>query len=237
MDRWLQTYEKAVDLADKAEQQLADRVAAVRAGGIGGGEINEYSNKVILSLKHLDNHMLQLQDDLELMARDPITYHVTEAELKRREVILATLGNRKKVLTDKLYADPIKQASARDALLSGGNKKRAWGETAATKDLHNAGVLEYNKRRMEEQDETIKNLGRVMTNVEGVAVDIGKEADEHTQLLNRMQPKVEKTTARVANESNRAITFQQKATTGGLWVVIFILFVIIIVLALITILL
>lgn len=64
-----------------------------------------------------------------------------------------------------------------------------------------------------------------------IATNINEELDVHTRLLDHMEGKVERTQIGVARETVRVVTFQEKASTGFLWCVIFLLIVAIIVLA------
>ena len=112
---------------------------------------------------NLENSCAQLEEDLNVQSRDPITYKVyvscfciihelfvyscsTENEINRREGVLMGLQNRIESFKVKISQDPSQ--GARADLMGAGGAKRVWGETAETEGVGNAEVLDLQKRKM-----------------------------------------------------------------------------------------
>jgi len=119
--------------------------------------------------------------------------------------------------------------SDRDALFQSANdptKKRVWGapqETEETRNLDNNGVVSLQKKKMDEQDKILDILGESIGRTKQIAVAIGNETEEQMGLLEDIDERVDKTTARVKNTTRRVERVEAKADTKCMWVTICIL--------------
>jgi len=76
----------------------------------------------------------------------------------------------------------------------------------------------------------LDGLSESISRQKEIALGINDELDVHTRLLDHMDPKVTRTTVGVARETERVMSFTEKASTGFMWCIIILLVVCIIVL-------
>jgi len=113
--------------------------------------------------------------------------------------------------------------------------KRAWGQPARepliSDDHDNAQIIQVQKRIMNEQDEALDILADSVKRQKEIAIEIGKEADEHNQLLDEMDAKVDGTGARIRNATKKVMKVAEDSNTKGMWICICVLILALIVVA------
>jgi len=103
------------------------------------------------------------------------------------------------------------------------NAGRKWGvpqETAETTDLDNGGILTLQQRKMQEQDVALDMLGNSIGRTKEIALAISDEVDEHAALLDDIDGRVDKTSARVRNTTRRVDRIMKKDSSTVMWLII-----------------
>eukprot|EP01095_Lingulamoeba_sp_RSL-Kostka_P004520 TRINITY_DN15753_c0_g1_i1.p1 TRINITY_DN15753_c0_g1~~TRINITY_DN15753_c0_g1_i1.p1 ORF type:complete len:222 (+),score=48.49 TRINITY_DN15753_c0_g1_i1:63-728(+) len=221
MDNWLREYKDLV-----IETQEID------------GHINQ-----LLMLKSRDRYQTikgkiealytrikMLGEDLESMKLDKELYVITDKELNRRTMLLNVLYNN----ADKLQTK-FGQVDS-NSFQQPKNPRRVWGElneTEETMSYSNDQLLDYQENRIKEQDKSLDVLSQSISRTKLLAYDVNDEINSHLDILDEMEPRVERTTRKVRRATDKTYKLQKKASTCSLWLVIFILLLIIIVLVLV----
>eukprot|EP00027_Filamoeba_sp_ATCC50430_P015370 CAMPEP_0168570010 /NCGR_PEP_ID=MMETSP0413-20121227/16488_1 /TAXON_ID=136452 /ORGANISM="Filamoeba nolandi, Strain NC-AS-23-1" /LENGTH=118 /DNA_ID=CAMNT_0008602595 /DNA_START=101 /DNA_END=454 /DNA_ORIENTATION=- len=108
----------------------------------------------------------------------------------------------------------------------GGRKWGAPQETDETRGVSNEGLLSLQQKKMQDQDDALDILGQSIARTKEIAITIGKEADEHNQLITEIDSHVDRTNAKVKNTTRRVERVERKARTKGMWATICVLFLI-----------
>jgi tetrahydromethanopterin S-methyltransferase subunit G len=101
--------------------------------------------------------------------------------------------------------------------IGGGRKWGAPKETEETKDLDNQGILQLQKKKMNDQDALLDVLAQSISRTKEVAITIGNETDEQVGLLEEIDERVDKTSAKVRNTSRRVERVERKSRTTIMW--------------------
>lgn len=78
--------------------------------------------------------------------------------------------------------------------------------------------------RFVDQDDSLDAMYEAMKRTKGIAIEIGKEADEHVGLLDEMDTKVARNSARLKNATRQVEDVEIQSSTKCLWVLICLLF-------------
>lgn len=229
MDAFLRDFEEQKKLADAIYADINSRNNLLSRGG----DVAAMNTTIRRKLSQLSAKIQHLEDELDRMSKNPSKYRVTEKEIRRRGDLLDNLQNRREQL-NSMVAVPQGLAAKKNALY-GEVGRSVWGggETDETKGLDNQGLVNLQEQKFKVQDEKLDNLGRVVREQKEVAGKMGTTLDEHNRLLGDFEGRTDVTNARVQLENKRVDSLKEKATTGGFWMVIIVLFVLIVVLAII----
>lgn len=102
-------------------------------------------------------------------------------------------------LQNRIETFKVKISQTPQQELMGNGPKRVWGETAETEGLANGGLLQLQKKKMDDQDEKLGHISRQVGVIKKVGTDIHDELDEHHKLLDDIDTKVHTTTIKYAN--------------------------------------
>eukprot|EP00026_Physarum_polycephalum_P020777 Phypoly_transcript_23580.p1 GENE.Phypoly_transcript_23580~~Phypoly_transcript_23580.p1 ORF type:complete len:144 (+),score=22.24 Phypoly_transcript_23580:63-494(+) len=122
--------------------------------------------------------------------------------------------------------------TSRNELLGNSNNSkpgggRTWGaaprDTPQTEHLDNRQLLQMQKDTMQEQDQVLDILADSIGRQKEIALNIGKEVDEHNLLLDELDSKVSSTDSKIRAASRRVTRVAKASSTGIMWTVICIL--------------
>eukprot|EP01094_Clydonella_sp_ATCC50884_P027933 TRINITY_DN8234_c0_g1_i1.p1 TRINITY_DN8234_c0_g1~~TRINITY_DN8234_c0_g1_i1.p1 ORF type:complete len:237 (-),score=72.47 TRINITY_DN8234_c0_g1_i1:171-881(-) len=231
MDAFLRDFEEQKKLADSIYADINARNNLLSRGG----DATAMNTSIRRKLSQLSAKITQLDGDLDRMSKNPSKYRVTEKEIRRRGDLLDNLQNRREQLNSMMTSVPQNLQAQKTALFGGATGGSVWGggESEETKGRDNQGLLDLQESKFKTQDEKLDRLGHVVREQKDVAGKMGGHLTEHNKLLDDFEGKTEVTTARVELENSRVGSLQEKAATGGFWMIIIVLFVLIIVLAII----
>eukprot|EP01102_Stenamoeba_stenopodia_P013183 TRINITY_DN4244_c0_g1_i1.p1 TRINITY_DN4244_c0_g1~~TRINITY_DN4244_c0_g1_i1.p1 ORF type:complete len:228 (+),score=40.37 TRINITY_DN4244_c0_g1_i1:129-812(+) len=224
MDPWIKEFDRLTRLADEISTDITEKTRLQKRGEDVGRLNYVIQNKV----STLVSEVAALQNALTPDPRLP------PQEFRNRQDMLQKLLSR----TDQLRSFGASSNNgtlddSRSQLLGDGKKPRAWRtaqETEHTKGKTNTGVLQLQNEIMEQQDRVLDGLSDSISRQREIALGINDELDVHTRLLDHMDPKVTRTTVGVARETERVMSFTDKASTGFMWCIIILLVISIIVL-------
>ncbi|KAH7041379.1 PX domain-containing protein [Microdochium trichocladiopsis] len=192
--RSLAKRDSAMDNSSALEAGSAAKKALVKAGGL---------------LAVLADGLRYIQD----------SRRIGEGEIRRRKDLIAAARVEREDL-EKLSATISASAktsqkampSAADKAALIGTKPRAGGrvlgaplpETERTRELDNEGVVQLQRQMMNEQDEDVDALAKILRRQREIAESIHREVEEQTEMLDHVNNQVETTTAKIQVAKSRA---------------------------------
>ncbi|KAJ1337394.1 regulator of vacuolar morphogenesis [Microdochium nivale] len=145
---------------------------------------------------------------------------IGDGEIRRRKDLIAAARVEREDL-EKLSAtisasartsqNAMPSAADKAALLGGNNKPRAGGrvlgaplpETERTRELENGGVVQLQRQMMDEQDEDVDALGKILRRQREIAENIDREVREQTEMLDHVNHQVDVTSGKITVAKNR----------------------------------
>ncbi|PRP87816.1 hypothetical protein PROFUN_04290 [Planoprotostelium fungivorum] len=109
---------------------------------------------------------------------------------------------------------------------------RRWGtvsESEQQKGQSNQQIYASNQSKLEDQDRALDAISDSLGRTKQIAIEIGKEADEHTQLIDEIDGHVNRVNPMIRNTTKRIDRVATKSSTKGLWLCICLLFIILLV--------
>eukprot|EP01114_Cavostelium_apophysatum_P002351 TRINITY_DN1208_c0_g1_i3.p1 TRINITY_DN1208_c0_g1~~TRINITY_DN1208_c0_g1_i3.p1 ORF type:complete len:139 (-),score=7.71 TRINITY_DN1208_c0_g1_i3:70-486(-) len=106
------------------------------------------------------------------------------------------------------------------------NGTRAWGrsapveETDETRDLDDHSVLPMQRNKIEDQDRVLDILGGSIHKIKEIAISIGNETDEQTELLSDIDERTDRSNAKIKNATKHVEKVGAKSSTKAMWAVI-----------------
>lgn len=231
-DAFLRQFEEQKKLADQIYADINARNNLLARGG----DATASNTTIRRKLSQLSAKINALDGDLERMSRDPAKYRVTEKEIRRRGDLLDNLQNRREQLNAMMTSVPQNLQGKKDLLfgeVSAGGAVWGGGETEESRGLDNEGILDLHEKKFKQVDDKLDRLGGVVRQQKDVAKKMGTTLDEQSGLLDDLEGHTDLTTSRVELENSRVDSLKEKAATGGFWLVIIVLFILIVVLAIV----
>ncbi|EON97838.1 putative snare complex subunit protein [Phaeoacremonium minimum UCRPA7] len=218
---WLDLHRELKAALHEARLCLARRDAALENGqGKGNSAALEAGAAAKRALVKAGSLLPSLNEGLRAMSESK---RVGEGELRRRRDLISAARSERDGL-EKLSASlaSTRGASAREgmpnagdksALLAGGSSSgpRAGGrvlgaplaETERTRELGNDGVLQLQRQQMEEQDQDVEALTRIVRRQKEMGLAIKEEVDRQTEMLDQMNADVDRVSGKVKVAKDR----------------------------------
>lgn len=175
------------------------------------------ASKVRKSLNELAMEIQHLEDELNADSRQ---YHVTDAELARRQNLVATLKGRKGDLQSRLNKSNESRPddfNSRNQLMGGRQEDvRLRFEDDRTVGLDQHGILEQQTRIMREQDQGIDLLAQTIKRQKMIGLQIGGEVEEQNEMLESLSDAMDTTEGRLVRETHHTVRVSEKAKSGGM---------------------
>ena len=217
---WLDMHRELKQCLHEARQCLSRRDGALDSGNSSGvAEAGTAAKRALVKggtlISTLYDGLRKMQDSSRL----------GEGELRRRRDLVSAArmerdGLEKLVNStptssgDRNGADDAKQASASDkaALLRGGKPGgRVLGaplpETASTRELDNAGVLQLQRQELEQQDADLETLAAIIQRQREMGIQIGEEVDRQKVMLDMLGEDTDRVGGKIKVGNNRLKKF------------------------------
>lgn len=213
-DRWLSDYDNATAKADEAQSYINERDRLARGGQPGSQQV---ASKVRKALNELAMEIQRLEDELNVDGRQ---YHVTDAELSRRQNLVSSLKGRKGDLQSRLNkSNESRQQDdfSRNQLFGGGNEDRRLRiEDDRTLGHDQNDILQQQSHIMREQDKGIDMLAATIKRQKMIGLQIGGEVEEQNEMLDSLSDALDTTQRRLINETHHTVRVSEKAKSGGM---------------------
>ena len=202
---WLADFERVERSVDDAFACLYERDAAQREGR--AADATELTATVRKRAAELRSELDALGASLELSS-------VTEREKIRREDLVAGLYGRCDELAGLSSADAEYVSSSPPASTNFFQPEpdSHSGETPATVDLDNAGILQLQRNMMMRQDDELDELSRVVSSTKHIGLAVNEELDLHARLLDDIEDEVTRTGSRLKQAHQMALRVYKKTS-------------------------
>ncbi|KAJ9594985.1 hypothetical protein L9F63_013707 [Diploptera punctata] len=237
-DPWLTEHEGCEKLFREIMEQLTVRSREQKTSQA----YARLSSSIRLRMKQYSSEVQQLKDKLS-QASSSRSITLQEAERRSRQVEL--LQSREKQLQN-LFND---RSSAYDATRSqlihptgyafADAGTTGWGldedEAAgtSTQNLSVGDMRQQQQRMLQEQDQGLEALSKVISRQKEIAETIGSEVDLQNEIIDDLADHMDRTESRVRSETRQVTVIDRKDNTCWYWVVIIVLFIAIITVALV----
>ncbi len=202
---WLSDFERVERNVDDAFACLYERDAAQREGR--AADATELTATVRKQAAELRSELDALGASLELSS-------VTEREKIRREDLVAGLYGRCDELAGLSSADAgyVSSSPPSSTNLFQPEPDSHRGETPATVDLDNTGILQLQRNMMMRQDDELDELSRVVTSTKHIGLAVNEELDLHARLLDDIEDEVTRTGSRLKQAHQMALRVYKKTS-------------------------
>lgn len=215
-DPWLSDLDACERLSNDIQSQL---VARNRQGQL-SREYSSISGQVRVRLKQLGSELEQLSNKLKY-----ISGTLTSAEAERRQRQVESLQS-KQVQLQKQFST-VQASSERASLFASGNNRLFDDDDddpALIKPESSYTVADLRSQQtriLEDQNEGLDALSKVISRQKVLASQIGTEVDRHNEILDDLADTMETTDSRIHRETRQiGVVTDQDASTRGYWVVI-----------------
>lgn len=202
-DSFLEGIEDAEQLVSDALAVLYERDYAQREGK--SAEATRLTATVKRKSAALDTELNRLSASLESSS-------ITARESRRRQDLIS--GLRRK-------AEELSGALSRGRKAPGGSvgmgsidiqDDRDTRETEATVDLDNRSILQLQRNLMQDQDDELEELSRVVTSTKHIGLAVSEELDLHARLLDDIDEEVTRTGSRLKLAQKMALAVYKKTS-------------------------
>ncbi|XP_035789394.1 syntaxin-8-like [Anopheles albimanus] len=215
-DPWLTDLDACERLSNEIQSQLAAR----KRENTLSREYGVISGTVRVRLKQLGTELEQLNRKLGLL-----TNSLTAAETERRQRKIESLQS-KLIQLQRQFNGP---GADRDALFQMSNARTDEDDDPAlipSQSSYSVADLRAQQTRiLEDQNEGLDALSKVIARQKQLATRIGGEVDLHNEILDDLADTIETTHSGTDRETRQIATITTESSTWGYWTVIGLLFV------------
>ncbi|XP_069701444.1 syntaxin-8 [Periplaneta americana] len=236
-DPWLTEHEACEKLFREIMEQITVRSREQKTSQA----YARLSSSIRLRMKQYSSEVQQLKDKLsQASASHTVTFQEAERRtrqvelLQSREKQLQQLFNDRNTTYDANRSHLIQQSGAvfADAGTTG------WGidgdEDSAiqqTQHMSVADLRQQQQRMVEDQEQGLEALSKVISRQKEIAETIGSEVDLQNEIIEDLADHMDRTDHRVRNETRQVTVIDRKDRTCWYWVVIILLFITILIIA------
>lgn len=180
-------------------------------------DYNRISARIRIKLKQFEGELQQLQKKLQ--ARNTL---ITQQEKERRQQELNVLASRK-VQLDSRFQNVPGSATRAELFEKAGMGGSSSQDDAILGNNENVSVESYrNEQRqiLKEQDKGLENLSKVISRQKQLAMNIGTEIEEQTDIIDNIADQMDHTDDRVRRETRNVGDITTEDSTCGYWIVI-----------------
>lgn len=215
-DPWLSDLDACERLSNDIQSQL---VARNRQGQL-SREYSLISGQVRVRLKQLGSELEQLSNKLKY-----ISGTLTSAEAERRQRQVEALQSKHFQLQKQF--NTVDSSAERASLFTSGNNRLFDDDDddpALIKPESSYTVADLRSQQtkiLEDQNEGLDALSKVISRQKVLASQIGNEVDIHNEILDDLAGTMETTDSRINRETRQiGVVTEQDSTTRGYWLVI-----------------
>jgi len=222
-DPWLLEHESCEKLHRDIMEQLSLRQREPRSTE----KYAHVSATIRLRLKQYNNEVGQLKQKSDQAARvRSITLEETERRTRQIEILQS-----KSIQMQKIFDDHNMNMSRDRSTLLGPAGVSSWdsddeqlvGGEASQYTVEQ--LRTHQQRMLEDQDQGLESLSKIISRQKNIAHTISTEVDLHNEIIDDLGDHIDRTDARVTNETRTIGTIDRKDKTCIYWVVIILLFI------------
>lgn len=169
-----------------------------------------------------------MEKKLQLLGRNR---SITEQERERRMRQLEQLASKKVKLDERFRNNP--SSSTRTQLFEATKNTKIFDDEDDEPMLNNDASIETLRNEqtqiLKEQDKGLENLSQVIARQKNLAMRIGTEIEDQSEIIDNIAVQMDHTSERVSNETRHVEVVSAKDSTWSYWLIIISLFVAIIV--------
>lgn len=216
-DPWLSDLDACERLSNDIQSQLVAR----NRQGILSREYSSISGQVRVRLKQFGTELEQLDKKLRYIASS-----LTAAEAERRQRQVEALQSKHVQL--KKQFNTVQASAERASLFAGSGSNKLFDDDDDDPALirpdssYSVSDLRAQQTRiLEDQNEGLEALSKVISRQKVLASQIGTEVDRHNEILDDLADTMETTDSRLNRETRQiGVVTEQDSSTRGYWVVI-----------------
>ncbi|KAK6170601.1 hypothetical protein SNE40_018958 [Patella caerulea] len=233
-DSWLTEY----DSCTRKGQEIMEKINERNKHNRTSSTYTKLSAHVRSNMKQFSSELNRLRQNL---MRSSSSYHITQREVERRQMLIDNLTSKEKQLDQAFRNESAAgrfagspQRGDRSSLLGADTfgASDPWGVGAEPDHLHDMGnsdLQAQQQRVIQEQDKGLDALSNVIARQKQMALDIGDEVDNQNELIDDITDHVDRTGERLIKETRHISIVDRKSGTCGYWVVIILLFIAVVV--------
>lgn len=230
MDQWLSQFEECSQMGHEILVKINERDKHSRTSV----SYTKLSAQIRASMKKFSNDIAQLKMNL---IRLSTAYRITEGEMERRQILVNELISKEKKLNQAFNNEGA--AGSRQNLMGHTSSSlpstmpsNPWlDEPEEFRGLANQDIRTQQQNLIEQQDEGLDALSKVISHQKQMAVDIGHEVDAQNEIIDDIGEHMDRTNERLIKERRHIKIVDKKSATCWYWMIILLLFVAIIVVA------
>ncbi|ESO98633.1 hypothetical protein LOTGIDRAFT_205331 [Lottia gigantea] len=202
---------------------------------------NRTSSQYTKLSAHVRSNMKQFSSSLNMLRqnlmRSSASYHITQREVERRQMLVDNLTSKEKQL-DQAFRNESGAGSYVRSPGKGDRSSLLGGETFGANDpwgigeepdqfqgVTNSGLQAQQQSVIQEQDRGLDALSSVIARQKQMALDIGDEVDQQNILIDDITDHVDRTGERLIKETRHVNIVDKKSNTCCYWVIIVVLFI------------
>lgn len=239
-DPWLIEHEACEKLSREIMEQLTFRSREQKTSQA----YARISSAIRLRMKQYSSEVQQLKDKL---SETSASHAITDLEAERRfrqverlqsiEIQLQQLFNDRNSMQ---IADRLKLMNKTSAVF-GDVGTTGWGldgdnEDAGAYQTQHMSIADHRlqqQRMVQDQEQGLEALSKVISRQKEIADTIGNEVDLQSEIIDDLAVQMDRTDSRVRNETRQVTVIDRKDNTCWYWVVIILLFISILIVALV----
>ncbi|CAH1794171.1 unnamed protein product [Owenia fusiformis] len=224
-DSWLSDYNYCL----RNGQDIMEKISERNKQSKNSSTFARLQAQTRASMKQFSGEIIRLKNSL---IRASSSYHITQRELERRQVMIDELITKEKQI-EQAHRNEGPEGG-RSALFGAGAGlgHDPWGvkeEDETTRNLSIGDIRQQQSHAIKEQDQGLEVLSSVISRQKQMAHDIGDEVDYQNELLDDIHDHVDRTDQRLIKETRHVQHIDRKSGACGYWVVIVLLLITIVV--------
>lgn len=217
-DNWLIEHERCSQLGQEIMEKINERNKHNRTSS----QYTKFSAQARSSMKQFSSNVQQLRNNL---IRATASYHITQREVERRQVMIDNLTTKEKQIEEAFKNEG---GDVRYRLMAGGSDRNdPWGVAEEPEDLKGVGNIEIRVQQqqiIQAQDQGLEALSQVVARQKNMALDIGNEVESQNELIDDITDHTDRTGQKLIRETRHIRIIDRKSATCCYWVIIIVLF-------------
>ncbi|XP_070580920.1 syntaxin-8-like isoform X2 [Ptychodera flava] len=227
-DAWLSEYDRCERRAQEIMESINERNRLQRTGS----SHSKISSEIRFALKNFSQDLNNLRQNL---IRASTSYHLTQREVERRQVLLDNLVTKEKQLNDNFKND-LQSNMGRTSLLHqgpGSSRANPWDmdESEETSTMTVSDIRQQQQHIIAEQDRGLEALSQVIARQKQMGEHIGDELEEHNEIIDDLTGQMGRADQKLLKETKHIKKIDKKSGSCVMMVIIVVLLIAIVVVA------